>query len=206
MIVGICGGSGSGKTTLLNQLSEEFKDFNPTIFSMDNYYLPIEKQCKDEKGEYNFDLPDALDREKLEKDLQSLMEGQSIKVKEYFFNAPPDAQVYKTLEPSPLIIVEGIFLFHYLEIKSKLDYSVFIEIDPEIQLERRMKRDLDTRGYSEEAILYQWNNHVLPCYHTYLTPYKPEAHFCFRSDENCEQDFILLREYLMEKLKLQEMA
>ncbi len=59
MIIGICGGSGSGKTTLLKRLRDHFKDLNPSVFTMDNYYLPIDKQHKDPKGEYNFDLPTA---------------------------------------------------------------------------------------------------------------------------------------------------
>ena len=62
MIIGICGGSGSGKTTLLNRLKEEFKHSNPSVISLDNYYLPIEKQEKDDNGKVNFDLPTALDR------------------------------------------------------------------------------------------------------------------------------------------------
>ena len=44
MIVGICGGSGSGKTTLLKRLCSQFSDLQPSVFSMDNYYLPIEEQ------------------------------------------------------------------------------------------------------------------------------------------------------------------
>ena len=56
MIVGICGGSGSGKTTLLKRLQAHFKNLNPSIFIMDNYYHPIEKQVKDTNNEYNFDL------------------------------------------------------------------------------------------------------------------------------------------------------
>ena len=56
MIVGICGGSGSGKTTLLKRLYNHYKHLNPSVFIMDNYYYPIEKQYIDENGFYNFDL------------------------------------------------------------------------------------------------------------------------------------------------------
>lgn len=90
MIIGICGGSGSGKTTLLKRVSNELKHLKPSIFSMDNYYLPIQKQQKDESGIYNFDLPTALDRVRLHDDLVKLTQGQAIEVKEYHFNSPPD--------------------------------------------------------------------------------------------------------------------
>jgi uridine kinase len=189
MIIGICGGSGSGKTTLLKRLCEELKQHQPSVFSMDNYYLPIEQQQRDVKGEVNFDLPTALDRQKLFNDLKQLVEGQPIEVREYHFNAPPDRITLLTIEPSAIIIVEGLFLFHYSEIRELIDFSIFMEVDPEIQLDRRLYRDQDTRGYSREAILYQWNEHVLPCYKKYLQPYESLADFRFHNDSRADQEF-----------------
>lgn len=189
MIIGICGGSGTGKTTLLNRLSTELKHLHPSIFSMDNYYLPIEKQQKDENGQYNFDLPTALDREKLYNDLLQLANGHAIEVKEYHFNAPPDKTSLITINPSSLIIVEGLFLFHYEEIHKMVDFTVFMQVDPEIQLDRRLYRDQETRGYSREAIIYQWENHVIPCYRKYLLPYEHEADFRFHNDSRADEEF-----------------
>lgn len=205
MIIGICGGSGSGKTTLLKRLSKYYSDLNPVIFSMDNYYLPINQQKKDVNGEINFDLPSALDENLLTDDLQNLINGNPIEVKEYYFNAPPDKNVLITLYPSDLIIVEGLFLFYFKKVKELLDYSIFIDVHPSTQLDRRLYRDQETRGYSREAILYQWNNHVLPCYDQYLMPYKKEANFIFRNDTHADDDFEKLIEALdqrMTKLEL----
>lgn len=189
MIIGICGGSGSGKTTLLNRLENHYSDYSPSVFSMDNYYLPIELQKKDESGQYNFDLPTALDEVKMLNDLQQLIKGFPIRVKEYHFNAPPDKNSYVTILPSKLIIVEGLFLFHFAGIRDLLDYSVFVSVDPDTQLERRMCRDQKTRGYTPDAILYQWNNHVLPCFHNYLLPYRNSADFIFHNDDRANYDF-----------------
>lgn len=189
MIIGICGGSGSGKTTLLKRISKKYTELSPVIFSMDNYYLPIKQQEIDENGEINFDLPTALDEARLTKDLQSLMNGQPIEIKEYHFNAPPEKNILITLYPSDLIIVEGLFLFHYLQVKEMLDFSIFIDVEPSTQLDRRLYRDQESRGYSRESILYQWKNHVLPCYANYLLPYKDQAHFIFRNDDFADEDF-----------------
>ena len=202
MIIGICGGSGSGKTTLLRRLYAKFSDLKPSIFTMDNYYLPIENQQLDKNGQYNFDLPSALDEEKLTNDLIRLKNGEQIIVKEYHFNAPPDKHVLITLDPSELIIVEGLFLFHYKGVRELLDYSIFIDVDPKIQLDRRLYRDQETRGYSREAIMYQWENHVAPCYENYLLPYEKEADFVFRNDANSEIDFEALSKEL--SLKMEE--
>ncbi len=189
MIIGICGGSGSGKTTLLKRLSDKYSELKPSIFSMDNYYLPIEMQQVDENGHYNFDLPSALDEERLTQDLHLLKNGSEITVKEYHFNSPPDKHVLISLEPSELIIVEGLFLFHYAGVRQVLDYSIFVDVDPRIQLDRRLYRDQETRGYSRENIIYQWENHVSPCYQNYLLPYQGKADFRFRNDSNSEEDF-----------------
>jgi uridine kinase len=186
MIIGICGGSGSGKTTLLKRISNELKHLNPSIFSMDNYYLPIQKQHKDENNQYNFDLPTALDRERLFSDLYKLSIGQSIEVKEYHFNSPPDKISLITIHPSNLIIVEGLFLFYYEEVKKLLDFTIFMEVDP------------TTRGYSREAIIYQWENHVLPCYKQFLLPFEHEADFRFHNDSRADDEF----ERLMYELNL----
>jgi len=189
MIIGICGGSGSGKTTLLKRLCEELKHHHPSVFSMDNYYLPIENQQKDKNGQVNFDLPTALDRKKLFEELQQLLHGEPIEVREYHFNAPPDRLTLLTIEPSEIVIIEGLFLFYYEEIRQSLGYSIFMEVDPEIQLDRRLYRDQDSRGYSREAILYQWNEHVLPCYKNYLLPYEHLADFRFRNDTRADEEF-----------------
>jgi len=189
MIIGICGGSGSGKTTLLMRLKSYYEGLNPSIFSMDNYYYPIENQEKDENGVHNFDLPTALDVIKLTDDLQKLKNGEQIVLREYHFNTPPNKHVLLTINPSDLIIVEGLFLFHFFGVKELIDYSIFVDVDPKIQLDRRLYRDQETRGYSRESVLYQWENHVTPCYENYLLPYEKEADFRFRNDSRSDQDF-----------------
>lgn len=160
MVIGICGGSGSGKTTLLNRLAEYYRSYNPSIFSMDNYYKPIEEQTLDKNGIVNFDLPTSLDRERLVKDLTRLVNGESIEVVEYQFNVK-DKNAIITIDPSDFLIVEGLFLFEYSEVEALLDFSIFVDVDPQIQLDRRIYRDQESRGYTREEILYQWENHVI---------------------------------------------
>jgi uridine kinase len=199
-VIGICGGSGSGKTTLLKRLSESFSNRSTAVFSMDNYYFPIEKQAKDKNGIVNFDLPTALNEEKLTADLLQLINGEPIEVKEYFFNSPPDKNVLITIEPAELLIVEGLFLFHYKQVSEAIDYSVFVDVDHKIQLDRRLYRDQETRGYKRSDILYQWDNHVLPCYEQFIEPYRNNANFVFRNDQNADSDFESLRNNLTKNL------
>lgn len=188
-VIGICGGSGSGKTTLLNRLAEHYGEYAPSVFSMDNYYKPIELQEKDEKGIVNFDLPTALDQEKLECDLAKIISGESIEVFEYQFNAGGNKHVLITIEPTDLLIVEGLFVFEYEAVQKSLDFSIFVDVDPSIQLDRRMYRDQESRGYNRSEILYQWENHVTPCYEKFLAPHETKANFIYHNDSRSESDF-----------------
>jgi len=201
-IIGICGGSGSGKTTLLKRLSNYYADQKPTIFSMDNYYRPKQEQFVDENGEINFDLPTALKTEQLFDDFNQLINGNSIEVIEYHFNTPDKKNVLITLEPSPIIIIEGLFLFHYKEIREKLDYGIFVDVDLQVQLDRRIYRDQETRGYSREAIMYQWNHHVMPCFNNYLLPYKDQSDFIFLNESQADEEFKRLTEDLDQRIVL----
>ncbi|NBW30591.1 MAG: uridine kinase [Flavobacteriales bacterium] len=187
---------GAGKTTLLRRLSDIFGEVRPSIFSMDNYYFPKSMQQLDSNGIVNFDLPTAIDEERLTADLKSLMQGKAIEVKEYFFNSPPDKNVLITIQPSAFIIVEGLFLFHYKEVFKSLDYSIFVDVDHATQLDRRIYRDQETRGYSREDILYQWENHVLPCYANFIEPYMNTSDFIFRNDQHADEDFKILSDKL----------
>ncbi len=204
MVIGICGGSGSGKTTLLRRLSNHFKDMNPSVFSMDNYYKPIQFQHVDENGEVNFDLPTALNEDILVQDLKDLAAGKSIEVIEYHFNAPPDKNVLITLNPSELVIVEGLFLFYYAGVRETVDYSIFMDVELSVQLDRRLYRDQESRGYTREGIMYQWDHHVTPCYKNYLLPYEKDANFIFRNDEHADEDFEKLVKILETKFKTQQ--
>ena len=197
MIIGICGGSGSGKTTLLRMLCKEFSAYNPSIFSLDNYYLPIENQQKDVNGIVNFDLPTALNRDLIIQDLKKIKEGKPIQVKEYNFNSPPYLNNFIEINPSKLIIVEGLFLFYYQELQKLLDMTVYVVVNSEVQLKRRIKRDKQHRGYSTDDIIYQWKNHVNPCYDKYIHPYKDLADYIFRNDDNANLDFLNLKRKLM---------
>lgn len=195
-VIGICGGSGSGKTTLLRKLKNVLGEERVSVFTMDNYYLPKEQQAKDKNSVINFDLPTALDEKKLNKDLSAIIGGRNIEVKEYFFNAPVNHTKSILIQPKEILIIEGLFLFHYEFVKKMLDFSIYIEVSAKHQLSRRIERDQKTRGYSKEDITYQWYEHVVPCFEKYILPYKHEATFIFKNDDLAKENLALLKSTL----------
>lgn len=200
-VIGIAGGSGSGKTFFLNCFLHHFRDDQISLISQDDYYKPIEVQPLDENGWVNFDLPQCIEDDKLLNDLSLLMLGQSIKKKEYTFNVDKDKAKMLTIKPAPIIIVEGLFVFHFAQIASLFDMKIFMDADEEITLNRRLKRDMKERGYDHDMIMYQWVNHVLPAYTSYLLPYKEGAHKVIMNNSHVADDIIEVTKQLATELK-----
>lgn len=174
LVIGICGGSGSGKTTVVEEVMLLMQEEKPSLLSMDNYYIDISEQVKDTLGRVNFDLPTALNTDLFFQDLNKLKQGSSLHIKKYAFNMRNQVE-FITIPSSKIILTEGIFLFHVPGIMDILDIKIFIDLDAGIQLERRLKRDVQERGYSEEDVLYQWHNHVIPAYENFIKVYRNEA-------------------------------
>ena len=175
-IIGIAGGSGSGKTFFLNCFLKHFEPNEVCLVSQDDYYLPIAQGMTPEENKlYNFDLPDTIDHNLFELDINKLLNRNTIFKKEYTFNNPNIVPKLLEIKPAPIIIVEGLFILHFREIAKLLNLKIFIDAHEDIALNRRLKRDLAERGYSNEDVLYKWENHVLPAFNEFLLPYKSEC-------------------------------
>jgi uridine kinase len=181
IVIGICGGSGSGKTTVIETLTSLMREEPPALLSMDNYYKDISLQHKDEHGKVNFDLPSALDTDAFLSDLNKLKNGEAIRIKEYTFNLR-DQVSYIDIKSAKVILTEGIFLFNVPGIMDVLDFSVFVKLNESKQLHRRLTRDVEERGYSQEDVMYQWNNHVLPAYKSYIEVHENHADVVLTND------------------------
>jgi uridine kinase len=181
-LVGISGISGSGKTYLLNRVISEIKSQEISYLSFDNYYKATHLQAKDNQGFINFDLPGGVDYQKLLRDLASLKSGQTIELPVYTFNQPDVPSQIITIKPAPILLIEGIFVFHFKELFHQLDLKLFIETDLETTFKRRLERDFSERGIDKNIIHYQWFNHVLPGYQKFLLPFKQHADLIIKNE------------------------
>lgn len=200
-VIGISGGSGSGKTLFLKCFLQHFTPTQVCLISQDNYYKPIEVQPVDENGLVNFDLPECIDDVCLLSDLQKLLSGNTIQKQEYTFNVAGHTASLLTINSAPIIILEGLFIFHFTKIASLLDMRIFLDADEEITLNRRLKRDLVERGYSRDKILYQWENHVLPAYNNYLLPYKESAEIVILNNAETPDEILEISSQISDSLK-----
>jgi uridine kinase len=193
-IIGIAGGSGSGKTFFLNCFLHHFKNDEVTLVSQDDYYIPAGEMTQEENKLYNFDLPSTIDDVQFLSDIKKLIKGEVVYKKEYNFNNPLAIVKILEIKPAPIIIVEGLFILHFAEIGALLDYSIFIEADESVALERRVKRDGMERGYSEEDVVYKWIHHVMPSYQQFLIPYRDSCHHIISNNSNEADDILKISE------------
>lgn len=200
-LIGIAGGSGSGKTTFLRAILERFNSEQVCLVSQDNYYLPKSDQLIDENGVTNFDLPTSIDRAHFYRDMVDLVEGKSIEIMEYNFNNPEWIPEPLFVRPAPVIIMEGLFVFHYEEIRKHLDLMVYIDAHHESRLERRIMRDGKERGYPEHEVRYQWANHVRPSEMQYLEPYKEQCGLIVDNNHSFDDGLHQLIDFISSKIQ-----
>ncbi len=199
-LIGICGGSGSGKTSFIRRLRESFSEEQVCIISQDDYYLPRDEQHRDPNGEHNFDLPKSIDKKKFRQDLEKLMMGETVTIEEYVFNNPDATPKMLVFKPAPVIIVEGLFVFHYKKIAAHLDLKVFINAKENLKVIRRIMRDQVERGYPLDDVLYKYQHHVLPSYERFILPYKEEADLVVNNNQDFERGLAVLEGFLRNKL------
>lgn len=200
-IIGVAGGSGSGKTFFLKCFLHHFKPEEVSLISQDDYYRPKQEQKIDENGWINFDLPEGIDDARLLHDLKTLIAGDSIEKKEYTFNVNEENARLLNIASAPIIIVEGLFVFHFKEIAELFDMKIFMDADEEITLNRRISRDEIERGYTRDMVMYQWVNHVLPAYKQFLLPYKDSCHKIIMNNKHVADDIIVASQQISDELK-----
>jgi uridine kinase len=199
-IIGITGGSGSGKTTFIKDIRDKFTESELCIISQDDYYRPRAEQETDDKGYQNFDLPQSIDKRLFHADLEKLLNGETIEKMEYLFNNKEAEGTIKYFKPAPIIIVEGLFVFHYKKIRRLLDLKVFFYAADHLKVIRRIMRDQVERGYPIDDVLYRYEHHVMPSYKKYIEPYMQEADIIINNNQDFASGLDVLSGFLRNKL------
>ena len=200
-LIGISGGSGSGKTTFIKALRSTFKPTELCIISQDDYYFPREQQRMDAKGIHNFDLPNSIDSKSFADDLIRLISGEIVRREEYTFNNEQASPKILVFHPAPIILVEGIFVFHYQEIMKLLDLKIFLDAKENLKVIRRIKRDQIERNYPIEDVLYRYENHVMPTFEKYILPYKPDADIIINNNAHFNNALAVVQGFIQQILK-----
>lgn len=174
LVVGIAGGSGSGKTTFTKKIKETFGD-SAVLLEVDSYYKDLSHLPPDERKQTNFDHPDSIDFALLLNDLLILKQGLPIFKPVYDFKTHTRTTIQQQIDPARVILVEGVLLLAIPEIRELCDIKLYIDVEDDIRLLRRIERDMTERGRSFDDVKFQYLATVKPMHTLFVAPSKAFA-------------------------------
>ncbi|WP_026508005.1 uridine kinase [Butyrivibrio sp. MC2013] len=182
-IVGIAGGTGSGKSTFTNRLKKIFGD-QVTVLYYDNYYKAHDDLPFEERKKINYDHPDAFETSLLLEHLKKLKAGESIQCPVYDYTRHNRSGEFVTVNPSKIILLEGILVLSDKRLRNMMDIKIFVEADADERILRRVLRDVKERGRDIENIADQYLTTVKPMHYLYVEPTKGYADIVINSGMN----------------------
>ena len=184
-IIGIAGGTGSGKTTVAKEL-QKADPANILILSHDNYYKDRSNFPIEERKKLNYDEPAAIEEDLFVQQLTDLKEGKAIEMPIYDFATHTRKPDRVHVEPTPVIILEGILILTDPKVRELLDLSMFIDLDADLRLARRLMRDVGERDRTFEESINQYLASAQPMYDKYVEPGKEEADMIVENEGSFE--------------------
>ena len=175
-VIGIAGGTASGKTTIARKIYDAaLEKGSVAILRMDDYYKAMDHLTLEERRKTNFDHPDSYDIELILKHVNDLKNGKPIEKPIYDFVISNRSKETETINPSNVIILEGILLFAVPILREAFDIKIFVDTEDDIRFIRRLKRDIEKRGRSVESVVNQYLTTVRPMHLTFVEPSKRYA-------------------------------
>lgn len=175
-IIGVAGGSGSGKTYFAKALIDELGSDVCEVVYQDNFYIDQSHRFDRDGGSVNFDHPDSIDFDFLARCLISLKQGRTTQIPTYDFATHKRKPETIEIKAKPIILVDGILIFHSVPVRSVCDELIFFSTPEDLRYQRRLERDVKERGRTPEGVRAQFEKQVKPMHDLYVEPSKAHAH------------------------------
>lgn len=174
-MVGVAGGTCSGKTTVVERLAELIGPEHLSLIRLDSYYVNRPDLPLDTRAAADYDHPDAFDWQLLDAHLNTLAAGTGVDVPIYDYVQHLRTSDAIHVEPTPVVIVEGILVLHDKRLRDRCGLKVFVDADADLRLIRRLRRDVAERGRTIESIVDQYLATVRPSHEQFVEPSKQHA-------------------------------
>jgi uridine kinase len=171
-VVGVAGGTGSGKTTVARKIAGAVPAEMVTILEHDSYYVDRPDLAYESRCQLNFDHPDALESTLLLHHVRELKKGHVVEVPMYDFKIHRRSPYTRRVEPTAIVVVEGILIFSDPALRDELDLKLFVDTDADIRVLRRVRRDMEQRGRTFESVREQYYATVRPMHLQFVEPSK----------------------------------
>jgi uridine kinase len=172
LFIGIAGGTGSGKSTVARRIVEGLPADSVSIIDHDSYYRDHADLDAESRARLNYDHPDSLDNDLLVAHLEELRAARAVDVPVYDFKTHSRMAERRHLEPTRIIVVEGILVFVEERVRRLLDVKIFVDTDADIRVFRRIRRDIEQRGRTFQSIREQYYQTVRPMHLQFVEPSK----------------------------------
>ncbi|CAG5078773.1 Similar to Uck: Uridine-cytidine kinase (Drosophila melanogaster) [Cotesia congregata] len=163
-LIGVSGGTASGKSTVckrimekLGQVDMDHTERQVVCISQDCFYrdlTPAEK-LRAEKGQFNFDHPDAFDNDLILSTLQDILAGVKCEVATYDYRTNSLLRDQTTtIYPADVVLFEGILVFYFHKIRDLFHMKLFVDTDSDTRLARRAFEEfcLPTKKFADVII------------------------------------------------------
>lgn len=183
VIILIGGGTGSGKSTLASNIHGRLSDYT-TLISMDDYYKDQSGVPEAERELINYDSPEVVDIELLSSNIAKLRNGEAIDEPIYDFTTHTRKVESTHIESTPVIIVEGIMALRFESLRSMANVKLYVDVDDDERIIRRILRDTSARSRNLESIVYQYRSTVKPMHQLVVDPTKKYSDFILQDVQN----------------------
>jgi len=178
-VIAIAGASASGKSlfaqTIYDELLPELGEQSISIVKEDAYYHAQDHLSMADRVKTNYDHPKAFEHSLMRQQIQELVQGKQVASPVYCYKTHTRTDKTVILEPTKIILVEGILLLSHPELRESFDIKVYMDTPLDICLIRRIQRDTVERERSIDSVTSQYLETVRPMYHQYIEPSKQWA-------------------------------
>ena len=200
LVIGIAGGTGCGKTTVVNQIIEELPNEEVGVISQDSYYNDLSHLTLEERRKTNFDHPNSIDFKLLAQHLSELKAGKSFQQPVYSFLECNRTKDFVPTHPRKVMIIEGILIFTNPKIRDMLDIKIYVHADSDERLIRRLKRDVNERGWSLDDTINKYQTILKPMHDQFIEPTKEFADIIIPNNKYNTVAVDIVRSIVNEKL------
>ena len=159
-----------GKSTLAEELCQAIGP-GAMILNHDSYYRDHAHLSFEERALLNYDEPRIFDHDLVLRDVETLLAGKPITRKAYDYSQHRRADSSELVYPTDVLIIEGIHVFHDERLCELMFLKLYMSVEPDICLLRRITRDINERGRAIDNISAQYLTTVKPMYDRYIRNY-----------------------------------